>query len=86
MKPVGYILILIGILFMGLQWVAEWLAVDICLDAGEVYDYVTSSCRSDISKLPYTPHTERFGWQILASVFFAALGLVLVFIGRRRPR
>jgi len=84
MKPVGYILILIGILFMGFQWIAEWSAVDICLDAGEVYDYATSSCRSDISRLPYTPYTERFGWQILASVIFAAVGLVFVVIGRRR--
>src|SRR3982074_1850290 len=63
--------------------VRESSAVDNCLDAGGVYDYVAGSCRHDVEKLPVTPgpwiRTPDFGSLSVAlaaaAVFLATFAL-----------
>ena len=63
--------------------VRESSAVDNCLDAGGVYDYVAGACRHDVEKLPATPgpwiRTPDFGSLSVAlaaaTVFLAAFAI-----------
>ena len=84
MKGIGYMLVIASVSLMATQWISELAAVDMCLDSGGVYDYATSSCRSDINTLPYLSYTERFGWELLSAFIFTLGGILLIAKSRGR--
>ncbi|HJP37566.1 MAG TPA: hypothetical protein QF499_00355 [Gammaproteobacteria bacterium] len=83
MRLTGYIFIVGSILFIIFQYVSEIMAVDMCLDSGQVYDYASSMCRSDIDALAYVSYAERFGLAALAAIIFAFAGCLLIAKARR---
>ncbi|MBH0184858.1 MAG: hypothetical protein HP477_05400 [Nitrospira sp.] len=57
--------------------VAEFLAVDTCLDAGGSFDYMRSACDLEQNH-PYIPVMERQGFRVAGSFALTLFGLVLV--------
>ena len=78
MKKLGYILIFISIAFIIFTWLGEFITKDMCLDSGQVYDYATSSCRSDIQTSKYVPFTVRFLWELFFSTALLIAGILLI--------
>jgi hypothetical protein len=64
---------------------AEFVAVDGCLDAGGSYDYLSSAC-DFADNHPYLPVLDRQGFRLVGSVVFLFLGGVAfsIFIKERR--
>ncbi len=86
MKVLGITLIVFSVAALLLHFLGEYFAADICLDAGQVYDYATSQCRSDMNHLPYISYTKRFSWHIIGSLIALLLGIACVVIGQsKRP-
>jgi len=54
------------------------MAIDICLDAGNVYDYATNTCRSDIATSMHIPYSIRYFWELLFLTVIIAAGITLV--------
>ena len=84
MKVVGITLIVSSMAILLLHFAGEYFAADMCLDAGQVYDYATSQCRADVDHLPYIPYVKTFSWFITGSLVFLLLGVACVVIGKRR--
>lgn len=84
MKALGIALIAISSVALFLHFAGEYVAVDMCLDHGQVYDYSTSQCRSDVDHLPYIPYAKRFSWFIGTSLVALLLGVVCVVIAKRK--
>jgi hypothetical protein len=81
----GKALILLPLAFLLWHYGSEFLAVDACLDAGQVYDYVQGVCRSDVQRLPYVPYNQRFGW-LLAVVAASMLAGIITAVAAKRKR
>jgi hypothetical protein len=77
MRLLGVLIILGSMLFVGADYVAEFLAVDVCLDAGYVYDYATSTCNKEAEHLPYVSYVERNGNLLTLAVLGVLVGLVV---------
>lgn len=77
------LIILPPILLLG-QCTVEFFAVDACLDAGHLYDYVRGLCRSDVEQLPYIPYLERNLWLLVAAVVSIGAGIAILKITGRR--
>jgi hypothetical protein len=79
MRILALSLIVLPLLLLLGQYTSELLAVDSCLDAGMVYDYVNDICRSDLDRLPYISYLER-SWHLLVvvAVSFGAGFFVLI--------
>ena len=84
MKVLGLALIVFSVAVLLLHFAGEFFAADICLDAGQVYDYATSQCRADVDHLPYIPYAKRFSWFITGSLFALLLGIACVVIDKRK--
>ncbi len=59
------------------------VAVDRCLDAGNVYDYHEGRCREDVVNLPYLPYAARRPALLFGAGVLAVLGLSLIVLARR---
>ncbi|MDX9955225.1 MAG: hypothetical protein RBT75_14065 [Anaerolineae bacterium] len=77
MRLLGALIALGAILFVGADYVAEFLAVDVCLDAGYVYDYATSTCNKEAEHLSYVSYVERNGKLLVVAAFGVLVGLVV---------
>lgn len=84
MVCIGRVLVLVALTTVALDWTAELYAIDICLDAGDVYDYATSTCRADAERLPYLPYVQRSAGLLIVASFVALLGTAFLFIGRNK--
>jgi hypothetical protein len=84
MKVFGITLIVLAAAVLSLHFAGEYIAADMCLDHGQVYDYGTSQCRADVDHLPYIPYAKRFSWFIAGSLVVLLLGIVCVVIGKRK--
>ena len=84
MKIVGIALIVFSMAIFLLHFAGDFFAVDMCLDAGQVYDYATNQCRSDVDHLPYIPYAKRFSWFITGSFAALLLGVVCIVIEKRK--
>jgi hypothetical protein len=67
MKLVAKALIVLPLVVLLWCYAAEFIAVDSCLDAGNVYDYAQSLCRSDVEHLQSAPFSARLGWIFVIS-------------------
>lgn len=86
MKALGITLIVLSAAVLILHYAGDFAAVDMCLDHGQVYDYSTSQCRSDVDHLPYIPYAKRFSWLIAGSLTVLLLGIIFVVVGnKKRP-
>jgi hypothetical protein len=83
MKLIGIVLIVLSGAVLLLYFAGEYYAADVCLDAGQVYDYATSQCRADVDHLPHIPYAKRISWFILSSLFVLLLGVACVVLGKR---
>jgi hypothetical protein len=63
-------------LVLSAHWVREFIAVDSCLDAGHVYDYVRERCDSSALSLPVIPYAQRHATFVVASSGLIIIGLV----------
>jgi len=63
----------------------ELIAVDCCLDAGQVYDYREQPCRNDVTHRPHLPYPARRPALLFGAGTLATVGLGLIVLGRRRP-
>ena len=70
----GIVLVALGVILI---WplLAEFVAVDRCLDAGGSYDYLSSTC-GFAENHPYSPVLDRQGFRIVGSAVFLLLGVV----------
>ena len=84
MKFVGISLIVCSVAILLLHFAGEFFAADMCLDAGQVYDYATSQCRSDVDHLPYIPYAKNFSWFISGTLIALLFGIACVVIGKRK--
>jgi len=84
MKLIGYLLTIVSVVFILLQWTTDTFSVDTCLDAGGVYNYVTNSCRNDINSLPYLKYSVRFSEELLSCFIAFLLGDYLIIKSRKR--
>ena len=84
MKIFGITLIVLSVAVLLLHFVGENFAADMCLDAGQVYDYATSQCRADVDHLPYIPYAKNFSWFITGSLVTFLVGVACVVVGKRR--
>lgn len=84
MKKLGYFLIFISVAFVVYNWLGEFMVIDMCLDAGKVYDYATSTCRSDIHTSEYIPYTTRFVWELMFSLFGVVVGVTLIAFSKKK--
>ena len=63
-------------LALGAHWLHEFVAVDSCLDAGHVYDYVREQCDTSAQVLPVIPYAQRHATLVLVSSGLIVTGLV----------
>lgn len=77
MRLLGALIAIGSMLLVGVDYVAEFLAVDVCLDAGNVYDYATSTCNKEAEHLPYVYYIERNGKLLAVAAFGGLIGLVV---------
>lgn len=84
MKVIGIALIVLSVAVLLLHFAGEYYAADVCLDAGQVYDYATSQCRADVDHLAYVPYAKRFSWFIAGSLFVLVFGVACVVLGKGR--
>jgi hypothetical protein len=78
------LLLLVGAGAMALgDYGREFIAVDRCLDAGDVYDYSDSRCRDDVTHLPNLSYAARRPALLAGASVLAILGLGLIVLGRR---
>lgn len=84
MRLLGALMVLGSMLLLGADYVAEFLAVDVCLDAGYVYDYATSTCNKEAEHLPYVSYIERNGKLLAVAAFGVLVGLVVWSKAKRR--
>ena len=61
----------------------EFIASDLCLDAGHVYDYGKGICRDDVIHLPYVSYLARNLFLMAASGILGLIGLWFVAIDRK---
>ena len=61
----------------------ELIAVDRCLDAGNVFDYREGRCRDDVTHRPYVPYAARRPVVLAGTGVLAILGLWLILLGWR---
>jgi hypothetical protein len=83
MKVIGITLIVLSVAALLLHFAGEYYAADVCLDAGQVYDYATDQCRADVDHLRHIPYVKRFGWFIAGSLFVFLFGIACVVLGKR---
>ena len=84
MKLVGIALIATSLAVLLLFFAGEYYAADVCLDAGQVYDYGTSQCRADVDHLPYVPYAKNFAWGVVFAVLALPVGIWCFVVGHRR--
>lgn len=84
MKVIGITFIISSVAILLWHFSGEVLAADMCLDAGQVYDYATSQCRADVNHLPYIPYAKNFSWVITGSLVAFLLGIAGVVFSKRR--
>ena len=86
MRKLCVSMIVITLLLLVVDFLAEFYAVDVCLDAGRVYDYVTSTCREDVEHFPYIAYLERKSGVVLTVLSLLAGGIAtFVKAGRKNP-
>ena len=85
LKKVGWTLVVLSSAALLIPAFGEYYASDMCLDAGNVYDYATSQCRADVDHLPYMPYLGRAEWPQLFAVVGLGLGVLCTLAGYRRP-
>ena len=75
------LLLVVGVLLLSpvAVYVKEFIAVDVCLDAGGSYDYSTGECDISASHpyVPFSSRRPRVAWMIR---FFAPVGGALVVV------
>ena len=84
MKVLGIALIVSSVAVLFLHYAGEFFSADICLDAGQVYDYATSQCHADVDNLPNIPYAKRFSRFIAGSLLAMLSGIACVVIGKRK--
>jgi len=65
-----------------LHFVAEFLAVDSCLDSGGVYDFTQASCRTDVQTLPYLSYLTHHDTLVI-TLGTLSLGSLLIWLATR---
>lgn len=83
MRAIGITIIFISVAVLLLHSVQEFLAINACLDSGQVYDYSRSECRSDLTAAPYIPYFKRFSWLNTGALLAMLLGIACVLVGKR---
>lgn len=86
MKSIGYAVAIFSVFLFAFEFAGEYYAADVCLDAGQVYDYATSQCRSDIQTLPYSPYTAHLSWVAILGSGGVALGLILARLANKKAQ
>ena len=61
----------------------ELIAVDRCLDAGNVFDYREGRCRDDVTHRPHIPYAARHSALLAGAGVLVILGLGLIVLGPR---
>jgi hypothetical protein len=61
----------------------ELIAVDRCLDAGNVFDYREGRCRDGVTHPPHSPYAARHSALLAGAGVLVILGLGLIVLGRR---
>ena len=84
MKLLGVTLIATSLAVLLLFLAGEYYAADVCLDAGQVYDYGTSQCRADVDHLPYVPYAKNFSWGVVFAVLALPVGIWCFVVGQWR--
>ena len=64
----------------------ELIAVDCCLDAGQVYDYREQPCRNDVTHRPHLPYPARRPVLLSGAAALTLLSLGLIASGPSRTR
>jgi hypothetical protein len=61
----------------------ELIAVDRCLDAGNIFDYREERCRDDVTHRPQIPYVARHSALLAGAGVLVILGLGLIVLGPR---
>lgn len=77
MRRIALALVVLPLGFLLWHYGAEFLAVDACIDSGNVYDYQEAICRSDVVHLDYIPYTHRFGWLLALNSAIMFVGIII---------
>ncbi|PCJ30195.1 MAG: hypothetical protein COA90_10020 [Gammaproteobacteria bacterium] len=83
MKALGIVLIASSTGAVFFHFLNEFFSVDMCLDAGNVYDYAKSQCRSDVTSLPYIPYLKNFSWFVGGSLLILFLGIACTVLSKK---
>jgi hypothetical protein len=81
-KKLAKVLIVVPVLILLWSYASEFLAVDACLDAGNVYDFAQGLCRSDVRHLPYVRYSERHLWLLLSAAVPIVTGIITLLAKR----
>ena len=76
-------LVILPPLFLLGHCTTDFFAIDRCLDAGQVYDYVQGVCRADVEHLPHIPYVERVKWLIVVVVGCMLSGILMLWTRRK---
>lgn len=69
------------------HFAGRFLLVDGCLDAGGAFDYPRGLCVTEgEGSLPYVPYHRQFGVELLVSLAFSLVGLVMLCVAITRAR
>ena len=79
----GVALATLASLGLGAHYCRESVAIDSCLDAGHVYDYVRERCDSSAQALPVIPYAERHATIVLVASGLILMGLAAPIVTRR---
>lgn len=85
MNRIGIVLILVPMLVLGLHYASELILVEECLGAGGSFNYSTMSC-SFTTQSEHIPYSVRHRWNLNIALGISLLGLVVTFVGGRKPR
>lgn len=82
MRVLGYIILLVVLLVISVDYGREFLDSDRCLDLSGSYDYAAGVCDWETNHpfLPYWPRHRTLAW---SSVIAVAVGALLIRAGRR---
>lgn len=84
MKIFGLTIVALSLAVLLLHFAGEYIAIDMCLDEGQVYDYATSQCRSDVDHLPFIPYAKRFSWLIACTLVSLIIGVACFVLGKKK--
>ena len=86
LKAIGWTLVIVSAAALLIPAFGEYFASDMCLDAGDVYDYATSQCRTDVDHLPYAPYLGRADWPQIFGLVGLIFGICCTVAGYRKRR